>query len=61
MNMRDYNKEAKDTREHKYAYEFDNVLRQYMMDTFKPYIKTSDGKALEMGCFKGEFTERSVE
>src|ERR1700676_2137440 len=53
---RDYNKEAQDSNR-KYAYDFDNVLRHYMMDAFKPYIKSTGGKALEMGCYKGEFTE----
>jgi 2-polyprenyl-3-methyl-5-hydroxy-6-metoxy-1,4-benzoquinol methylase len=54
--QRDYNKEAHDS-DRKYAYDFDNVLRHYMMDTFKPYINAKTGKVLEMGCFKGEFTE----
>jgi 2-polyprenyl-3-methyl-5-hydroxy-6-metoxy-1,4-benzoquinol methylase len=54
---RNYNREYQDTADHKYAYDFDNVLRQYMMQTFRPYIKNRGGAALEMGCFKGEFTE----
>jgi 2-polyprenyl-3-methyl-5-hydroxy-6-metoxy-1,4-benzoquinol methylase len=53
---RDYNKEAHDS-DRKYTYDFDNLLRQYMMETFKPYIKSNSGKVLEMGCYKGEFTE----
>jgi len=57
MRTRDYNQEYQDTADHKYAYDFDNVLRHYMMDTFRPYIKNKHGMALEMGCFKGEFTE----
>ena len=54
---RNYNIEYKDTPDHKYAYDFDNVLRHYMMQTFEQYISTKTVKALEMGCFKGEFTE----
>jgi 2-polyprenyl-3-methyl-5-hydroxy-6-metoxy-1,4-benzoquinol methylase len=54
---RNYNQEYQDTADHKYAYDFDNVLRHYMMQTFRPYIKNRGGAALEMGCFKGEFTE----
>ncbi len=54
---RDYNKEYKDTSDHKYAYHFDNLMRRYMMQTFTPYIKNNKSRALEMGCFKGEFTE----
>lgn len=56
-NARNYNQEYQDTADHKYAYDFDNVLRHYMMQTFEPYIKSRRGRALEMGCFKGEFTE----
>ena len=52
---RDYNQEYKDTADHKYAYDFDNVLRGYMMRTFNLYKPS--GKVLEMGCYKGEFTE----
>ena len=46
-NNRNYNQELKDTPDHKYAYDFDNVLRKYMMQTFEPYIKDTEGKALE--------------
>jgi 2-polyprenyl-3-methyl-5-hydroxy-6-metoxy-1,4-benzoquinol methylase len=53
---RDYNQEAHDS-DRKYAYDFDNLLRHYMMETFRPFIKSSRGKVLEMGCYKGEFTE----
>lgn len=53
---RDYNQEAQDS-ERKYAYDFDNLLRHYMMDAFRPYVKSKSGKVLEMGCYKGEFTE----
>jgi len=44
---RDYNKEAHDS-DRKYAYDFDNVLRYYMMDTFRPYVKSPKGRVLEM-------------
>lgn len=54
---RNYNTEYKDTADHKYAYDFDNVLRRYMMQTFEQFISGKASKALEMGCFKGEFTE----
>ena len=51
---RDYNVEYKDGAR-KYAYEFDTVLRQYMMRTLDPFLVP--GKALEMGCYKGDVTE----
>ena len=52
--MRDYNQEHQDTDARKYAYDFDTVLRGYMMRSFGPFLP--EGKALELGCFKGEFT-----
>lgn len=52
---RNYNEEAKDNAERRYAYDFDDVLRQYMMRSFEPMLPR--GKALELGCYKGEFTE----
>jgi len=53
--MRDYNKEAKDTSDHKYSYGFDNLMHGYMMRTFSSF--SPKGKALEMGCYHGDFTE----
>ncbi len=52
--MRNYNQEYQDTDARKYAYDFDTVLRGYMMRSFAPFLPA--GKALELGCFKGEFT-----
>lgn len=54
MSNRNYNQEYQDN-DRKYAYDFDNVLRTYMMQTVLNY--RPGGKVLEMGCFKGEFTE----
>lgn len=54
---RDYNKELRDTDEHKYAYSFDfDVMHPYMLKSFDPFIKT--GNCLELGSFKGDFTKR---
>lgn len=53
--MRDHNLEYQDTADRLYAYDFDYIMHQYMIKTFKPWIKP--GKALEMGCYKGEFTK----
>jgi 2-polyprenyl-3-methyl-5-hydroxy-6-metoxy-1,4-benzoquinol methylase len=55
---RDLNSEYQDTDDRKYAYDFDYVLRDYMIEEFKPHLK---GKALEMGCYKGEFTKKLLE
>ena len=54
MNVRDYNAEYKDS-DRKYAYEFDTVLRVYIMRTLDPLLPR--GRALEMGCYTGASTE----
>ena len=51
---RDYNAEYKDGAR-KYAYEFDTLLRRYMMRTLDPFLPS--GRALEMGCYLGDVTE----
>lgn len=57
MNTRDYNKELKDTSDHKYAYNFDfDVMHHFMLESFIPFFKT--GSFLELGSFKGDFTKR---
>ena len=57
MNNRDYNKEFKDTHDHKYAYNFDfDVMHHYMIKSFEPFF--NKGSVLELGSFKGDFTQR---
>jgi 2-polyprenyl-3-methyl-5-hydroxy-6-metoxy-1,4-benzoquinol methylase len=57
--QRDYNKELKDTIEHKYAYKFDfDVMHPYMLKSFIPFFKF--GNLLELGSFKGDFTKRVI-
>ena len=51
---RDYNREHQDSGR-KYAYQFDAVLRGYIMRTLDPFLPA--GKALEMGCYTGDVTE----
>jgi 2-polyprenyl-3-methyl-5-hydroxy-6-metoxy-1,4-benzoquinol methylase len=54
---RDYNKELKDTTEHKYGYSFDfDVIHPYMIRSFEPFF--NKGTLLELGSFKGDFTKR---
>lgn len=56
---RNYNVEFKDTKDHKYAYNFDfDVMHYYMIRSFEPFFKT--GSCLEMGSFKGDFTKRLI-
>lgn len=58
-NTRDYNKELKDTSDHKYAYSFDfDVMHAYMLKSFIPFFK--EGSLLELGSFKGDFTKRFI-
>jgi len=54
--MRNYNLEFRESEERKYAYDFDHLMHDYMMRVFSPFFR--GGKALEMGCFEGEFTAR---
>lgn len=56
MSKRDYNKEYQDNTERKYSYDFDTILRKYMLQTVEPFVADYGGAALEMGCFKGDFT-----
>ena len=54
---RDYNQELQDTTDHKYAYNFDfDVMHPLMLRAFMPFIR--GGSALELGSYKGDFTER---
>ena len=57
VTKRNYNKESKDTTDHKYAYSFDfDVMHPYMLKSFVPFFKK--GNLLELGSYKGNFTKR---
>lgn len=54
---RDYNQECRDTEDHQYAYDFDyDVMHYFMIKSFEPFL--INGKTLELGSYKGEFTKR---
>ena len=54
---RDYNKELKDSADHKYAYNFDfDVMHLFMLKAFEPFFR--HGNLLELGSYKGNFTKR---
>jgi 2-polyprenyl-3-methyl-5-hydroxy-6-metoxy-1,4-benzoquinol methylase len=60
---RNLNNEFQDEIDRKYAYDFDYILRDYMVKEFEPLFVRSDSigqlnNALEMGCYKGEFTKK---
>jgi len=51
---RDYDAEAQDRPEHRYAYDFDYRMHGLMLRTFSGWL--ADGNALELGCYHGHFT-----
>ncbi|BEV11507.1 class I SAM-dependent methyltransferase [Asticcacaulis sp. DW145] len=54
MQTRDFNQEAKSLTDKKYNYDFDGIVRQYMMRAFEPFFVP--GPALELGCYEGDST-----
>jgi 2-polyprenyl-3-methyl-5-hydroxy-6-metoxy-1,4-benzoquinol methylase len=54
--MRDLNDEFADNEHRKYAYDFDYRMHGFMLRAFRPYLP--QGRALELGCYHGLFTER---
>jgi SAM-dependent methyltransferase len=54
VTVRDFNVEYQDGAR-KYAYDFDGVIRRYMMKTLAPHFRP--GRALELGCYTGEVAE----
>lgn len=55
--QRDFNKEFNDDVGRKYGYNFDyDVMQKYMIKSFAPFF--TPGSFLELGSFKGEFTEK---
>lgn len=54
---RDYDAEMRDTAQRRYAYGFDlEVMHRYFMRSFEPFWRR--GNVLELGSFKGDFTQR---
>lgn len=63
MATRNLNNEFQDKSDRKYAYDFDYILRDYMVRDFEPLFvdvisSNKVSNALEMGCYKGEFTKK---
>lgn len=56
---RNFDAEARDLPGRSYAYSFDFLMHGYMMRVFEPHFKGIS--ALELGCYRGEFTKRIVE
>jgi 2-polyprenyl-3-methyl-5-hydroxy-6-metoxy-1,4-benzoquinol methylase len=54
---RNYDGEIQDTSDHQYAYGFDfDVMHPFMIKTFEPFFRGEN--LLELGSFKGDFTQR---
>jgi 2-polyprenyl-3-methyl-5-hydroxy-6-metoxy-1,4-benzoquinol methylase len=54
---RNYDRESQDVPERKYAYGFDlDVMHPFMLRSFAPFFRP--GSVLELGSFRGEFTQR---
>jgi 2-polyprenyl-3-methyl-5-hydroxy-6-metoxy-1,4-benzoquinol methylase len=57
MTVRDFNKEILDNTERSYFYGFDyDVMHPFMLKSFEPFF--NEGSLLELGSFKGHFTQR---
>jgi SAM-dependent methyltransferase len=57
--IRNFNQEIKDTCDHKYAYDFDfDVMHPFMLKAFSPFFR--NGSLLELGSYKGDFTQRLI-
>ncbi|GLI08710.1 type 12 methyltransferase [Paenibacillus tyrfis] len=57
---RNYNQELEDNSVRKYAYNFDlDIMHPYMLKSFLPFFIV--GNLLELGSYKGNFTQRFLE
>lgn len=56
---RDLSKEHRDNAR-KYSYDFDSILRRYMLRAFAPFL-VGRKRVLELGCYVGDMTELLVE
>jgi SAM-dependent methyltransferase len=55
--MRDFNTEYQDVDQRQYAYDFDWVIRRYLLKAVSSHFKQTH-KALELGCFQGDMTDQ---
>jgi SAM-dependent methyltransferase len=56
--MRNFDEEARELPDKKYNYNFDAIVRSYMMRDFRPHF--APGPALEIGCYHGDSTVELV-
>ena len=55
--MRNHNREFQDSSDRKYAYDFDGIIRRYLLKSLQPFFNR-EGRALELGSYKGDMTEQ---
>jgi len=55
--VRDHNQEYQDSDARKYAYDFDGVVRRYLLKAVARHFSLG-GTALELGCYRGDMTEQ---
>jgi len=55
--MRNHNEEFQDNADRKYAYDFDHIIRRYLLKCLQPFFVNA-GRALELGSYKGDMTEQ---
>jgi len=60
MATRDHNQEFQDNSERKYAYEFDEIVRDRLLRRLSSVI-TREGPTLELGAYKGDMTRQLLE
>ncbi len=60
MTTRDHNQEFQDNSERKYAYEFDEIVRDRLLRRLSSVI-VADGPTLELGAYKGDMTRQLLE
>ena len=58
--MRNHNQEYQDNQARKYSYDFDAVIRRYLLRTLERHF-VRDGSVLELGCYRGDMTEQILE
>ncbi len=57
---RDFDNEFKDNNERKYAYEFDSVVREFLLDRVCPSLN-QESPLLEIGAYMGDMTAQILE
>jgi SAM-dependent methyltransferase len=58
--MRNHDQEYQDNETRRYAYDFDSVIRKYLLRTLEAYFQR-DGAALELGCYRGDMTAQILD